>query len=188
MKRAAYCFILLLSIEVVYLSVKNHELIRAKKGLDTYLSTGESIAENKGIDFGSTEIADWQTGRVVDVIKYQEGQEALVFNLSTTCSSCDEASIYWNILYSKYGDEYKIFGLASDYKEQVAQYVERNNIRFPIFNILKSDHSIDSVISRTPRTIVVGRDGSISEIYEGVGKNLSEILSKSKQPMARQQH
>jgi hypothetical protein len=179
MKRIVFGLLLLLSAEVVYLSIRNQELISAQKRLDTYLSAGEAISANSGLELGLMQIADWQTGKVLDVREYQEGQEALIFNLSTTCSLCEEASIYWNALYFKYGDKYKIFGLARDYKEQIAQYVERNAIHFPIFNILKTNHSFDSVIGRTPRTIVVDREGSISDVYEGVGRDLDKKLSKS---------
>ena len=180
MKRAfVYFCAVLLSLEVIVLSIKNQQIMRTIKNIANDLSTGSAI-NNINLYSGLKEISEWKTAKKTSFIKYLGNRNAVVFYLSTTCSSCDEAVIYWNIIYAKYGDEFDIFGLSRDNEEAIGQYLVRNRVQFPIFKIIKLDEGIDLLMSRTPMTIIINRDGSISGTHEGIIREFDEMLSNNK--------
>jgi len=167
-----------LSLEVIVFSIKNQQLMKTIKNMENNLNS-ESAIKNIDLYLGLKEISEWKTAKKINILEYLENKNAIVFYLSATCSSCDEAAIYWNIIYVKYGDEFNIFGLSRDNEDAIGQYVMRNRVQFPIYKINKIDKGIDSVMSRTPMTITVNRDGSISGIYEGIISELDERLTNN---------
>ncbi len=171
-----YFCAVLLSLEVVVLSIRNQQLMMAIKNIENSI-TDENISGDANLYSGLMEISEWNTGKKINTLDFQKNRNAVVFYFSTTCSSCEEAATYWNIIYAKYGDEFYIFGLSRDNEEAIRQYIIRNKVQFPIYIVNKLDKSLESTMSKTPTTLIVGRDGSIRRVYEGIIKELDGTLS-----------
>lgn len=165
----------MLSVEVIVLSIKNQQLMRTIENIENSI-TDQNISGDVNLYSGLVEISEWNTGVKANALEFRNNSRAaIVFYFSATCSPCDEAATYWNIIYAKYCEEFNIFGLSRDNKDAIRKYIVRNNVQFPIYIINKLDKSLESIMSRTPTTLILSKDGTINRVYEGI---ISELDSK----------
>lgn len=171
-----YFFCFLLSVEVIILSVKNQELMSAIENIENIVS-GKNISSDANLYSGSVEMSELSTGMNISALEFQKyNRNTIVFYFSATCSLCDEAAAYWNVIYAKYCENFNIFGLSRDNKEDIRKYIIRNNVQFPIYVINKLDNGLESIMSKAPMTLIFNKEGLIIRIYEGIIYKLDNIL------------
>ncbi len=121
-------------------------------------------------------MVDATAGEIVQKVASHEGERVVFVNFwATWCIPCVEEFPYIMELKEKYGDDFELIFVSTDFseaKEEAKEFLQSQDVQFTTYYKVGNDNEFITTISDTwsgalPYTVIYKKDGSISAEWEG---------------------
>jgi peroxiredoxin len=147
-------------------------LAQRTKLLNIELERRHSQLENKSLKTGSLApplSALDSEGRPVSISFSQTGLPTVLYVFTPDCRWCARNNANLTFLVNNLGTKFRFIGISLK-KDQLADYLIKNNVTFPVYNEVPDSVRLTYGLGATPQTIVVSTDGRVLRNWIGAYK------------------
>lgn len=164
--RLTYVFIviiILMGLEIVYLTVQNHKLKAIIENPEKYFKTlsKEEIVPS----FAAQDI----NGNDVSVRYSPTEPHTMLFWFGPNCSSCQDNLAFWKHVYDKCNSErLRFLGMFVGNPDEAREFVSERGLEFPVI-YANHPHIVESYKGNVlPQTILIDPEGAVRGTWPGV--------------------
>jgi thiol-disulfide isomerase/thioredoxin len=175
-----YGIIVFLCIQSLLLTLENRNLRWEKNKLHflLYTPTASVPQKQKSMMLPGISIQDIKSGKREGILEAVKREKLLLFVFSTDCLACDQAAEIWNEVYEEFAGQIMILGISKGDILAIEDYVQRNNIQFPVFRY-ESALEFD-IFTSLPQTVLAEKSGKIISILDGIPDQLKNQIKMGK--------